>query len=159
MTIVNFYQLDASIQRDDKINKLICDLILEHYNNKKNIYVLCINQEQCYRLDEYIINYQEYNFFPYQILESQAPDENNNLLPPAKICIGTDLVPKLKPEILINLHENIPSNFLKYKLIIEIVIALNQSDTHNSTDNDILKKREHYKYYQKHNCTNNYIKI
>ena len=138
MANIQFYQLPTCDPQ--QIHQLTCDLLYQYHLKNHFIYVLCPSQEYLYQLDEYIITYQETNFFPYQIL-GEGP------IPPAPITLGTvatqQLTLKLKYDILVNLNDIIPDNFNKYKKILEFV----PSDTQHRAI-----AREHYKHYSKYNC-------
>lgn len=128
---ISFYELNNS--DENELFKIICDLCFKFYNLNRNVYILCPDTPNCHKLDEYIINYQINNFFPYQIY-------GDGPIPPAPICLGTDAATKLKYDILINLHSIIPDNFVKYKQIIEFVAA--------KPDMRAIA-RLHYKHYKK----------
>ncbi len=133
-THIHFFPLSS--ENTTQIFYTICNLLHIHYSNKHNIYILCPDQDYLYQIDEFIVTYQETNFFPYQLL-GEGP------IPPAPICLGTEHIHKLKYDILLNLSDEIPENFKKYKKIIEFVPAL-------AEQRGIV--REHYKHYAKYNC-------
>ncbi|MBP9721771.1 MAG: DNA polymerase III subunit chi [Gammaproteobacteria bacterium] len=144
-TDISFYFLNNL-----NLNLLICSLITQYYHSKNHIYILCDSKLACYDLDEYIINFQQEklksNFFPYQLVLS---DEPVGPIPPAPICLGheanQDLSFKLKYDILINLAQIIPHDFLRYKKILEFIPGdLNKEAR--------IVAREHYKHYIKFNC-------
>lgn len=136
---IEFIQL--STDKQSNINNIICRLCYENYQNKRNIYILCPNQNYLLQLDEHIINYQSSYFFPYNIY-GEGP------IPPANIVVGIDTPTNLKYDILINLHSIIPDNFIKYKNIYELV---SQKQEYRKIS------REHYKHYQKYNLDIDFI--
>lgn len=169
MSEIIFYKSNDNTEQQ---YQQICEILSNSYNNNRFVYVLCPNAEYCYNLDEYIINYiseskpnpnitKNNNFFTYQLFQANNNQNTNNYLYNSTnvtlsyishishIDNNIEIRPNIKYDILLNLSKNIPSDFIKYKTIIEFLNNI-----------DINISRDHYRHYAKYSTKYNFdIKI
>lgn len=134
MTDIDFYILSA--QQPQQRLDFACRLIEKAYRSRCKVLVQLDNQEQAKAFDELLWSYRENSFLPHSILDADTVIEGDN----CPVFLAYD--EQQKPphfDVLVNLANEIPSTFARYKRVLEVVI---QQD-------DVLKNtRDHYRFYK-----------
>lgn len=131
---VDFYLLANEL--NDARWLLACRLLEKAYAKGHRVFVLCNNKQDAELLDELLWTFKEESFIPHN-LQGEGPE------PPPPIQIGYELEPRGFNDILLNLSNNIPSFYAKFKRIMQIVI---------NSDADKEQSRAHYRNYKAKGC-------
>ncbi len=131
---VDFYLLKSE-QSDDRW-LVTCRLIEKAYAKGHRVYVHCANQHDAERIDELLWTYKADSFIPHN-LQGEGPE------PPPPVQIGFAKEPRGFNDILINLAEDVPVFFVKFKRIIELV---------SNIDSEKELSRAHYRSYRAKGC-------
>lgn len=129
MTDVDFYILSA--QHPEERMSFACRLAEKAYRSQCNVCIHVDSPSAAETLDEYLWSYREESFLPHAQVDKG--DEET----PVLISYGSQEPPCY--DVLINLADEIPSGFTRYKRVLEVVIQ--QDDVLAST-------RKHYRYYK-----------
>lgn len=131
---VNFYLL----KNEQPAAKWLvaCRLTEKAYLKGHRVYVHCTNQQDAEYLDEMLWAFKEDSFIPHN-LQGEGPE------PPPPVQIGFNKEPRGFEDILINLAHDVPSFFMKFKRIMEIV-------SHNEQEKE--RSRAHYRIYKQRGC-------
>lgn len=130
MTRVDFYitpnnASDAGLQ-------LACRIIDKAYQQQNRVYVHVASPEQAKQFDDLLWVFRDGAFIPHcQSNESIATD--------TPIVIGCEAPPAMKPEVLINLGNEVPGFFSRYERVIEIVAGDEPARA---------QARQRYKFYR-----------
>ena len=126
MTRIDFYQLDSSRHRSDRV---VCQLCQKAYENQQKTMLLTQNPEQTAYLDKQLWVFSDDSFVPHDT------EQVNSFETP--ILLNDNPQPDCKRQLLINLTDEIPENFAQYERIIELV-----------TDDNKQSARNHYSFYK-----------
>jgi DNA polymerase-3 subunit chi len=132
---VDFYLLD----KEERTNcfLLACKLLEKAYLKGHTVFVYSDNQEEAETLDELLWTFKDDSFIPHN-LQGEGPE------PPPVIQIGYQGEPRGFSDILLNLSEQVPPFFQRFKRIMEII--RNQEEAKD-------RGRERFKHYKKNNCS------
>ena len=126
MTRIDFYQLDSSRHRSDRV---ICQLCQKAYESQQKTLLLTQGPEQTAYLDKQLWVFSDDSFIPHDTEQTDGFD--------TPILLNDRPQPDCKRQLLINLTEEIPDNFAQYERIIELV-----------TDDNKQSARKHYSFYK-----------
>jgi DNA polymerase-3 subunit chi len=112
MTRVDFYvspnnASDASLQ-------LACRIVDKAWQQQNQVYVHAATPAQAKQLDDLLWIFRDGAFIPH----CQSTD---NIVAETPIVIGCEMPAALKPEVLINLSQEVPGFFSRFERVIEIV--------------------------------------
>ena len=112
MTRVNFY---ISPNQSSEANlQLACRIAEKAYNRQHRIYIHANNAEQAKRLDDMLWLFKQGSFVPHCLSSHEDSSQ-------AAVVIGHDDLPGIKPEVLINLADEVPNFFTRFERVAEIV--------------------------------------
>ncbi|MDP3269783.1 MAG: DNA polymerase III subunit chi [Legionella sp.] len=131
---VDFYLIASS--EPDALWLIACRLLEKAYFKGHRVYVHCTNQKEAEFLDELLWTFRDDSFIPHN-LQGEGPE------PPPPVQIGFGNEPRGFNDILINLADQIPPFYNRFKRIIELVP--------NSEQKKELS-RIHYKEYRGNGC-------
>jgi DNA polymerase-3 subunit chi len=131
---VDFYLL--SEVESSALWLLACRLIEKAYQRGHRVFVLCETEQDAEHLDELLWTYKDDSFVPHN-LQGEGPE------PPPPVQIGFGQEPRGFNDILINMVDPIPSYFMKFKRVIEIVAANEEAK---------IISRNHYRDYRNQGC-------
>jgi len=120
-----------------------CRLIEKAYHLGNQIFVHTQDETEANKLDNLLWTFKDNSFIPHNL-------QGESLTPPPPVQIGYAEEPKQFNNILINLSQNIPPYFKRFKRIIEIV---------PSDENWKQISRDHFKYYRTQGLSPNTHKI
>ena len=109
---VDFYLLSSNEQQAFWL--LACRLLEKAYLRGHRIFVLCNNQKDAENLDELLWTFKDNSFIPHN-LQGEGPE------PPPAVQIGYKEEPRGFNDILLNLAEEIPTFYTRFRRIMEIV--------------------------------------
>lgn len=138
-TRVDFYLLSQTQVQERYL--YICRLARKAYNHSNQIYIHCDNEQQARIIDELLWTFHDTSFIPHQLII--AADSTASSTIKAPIAIGYQTSQHIFNDVLINLNQNVPDFFQKYKRILEIVCNEQQAKQF---------AREHFRYYRQHDC-------
>lgn len=134
MTQVDFYILsDTSPQANLATS---CRVIEKAWRRQHSVYAHTANREMMQQLDDLLWSFRPNSFIPHR--SEDTPEPESASIP--DILVGYSGNPKTHDDILINLTEETPEFFGRFKRIAEIVAG---------EDAAKAKSRERYKYYRK----------
>lgn len=93
---------------------LACRLLEKAYNKGHRVYVHCTNQHDAEFLDELLWTFKDDSFIPHN-LQGEGPE------PPPPVQIGYAEDPKGFNDILLNLTDEIPAFYTRFKRVMELV--------------------------------------
>ncbi|KTD63464.1 DNA polymerase III, chi subunit [Legionella santicrucis] len=131
---VDFYLV--ANEQDNARWLLACRLLEKAYAKGHKVYVLCANKQDAEFLDELLWTFKEDSFIPHH-LQGEGPE------PPPPIQIGYEREPRGFNDILLNLSNDIPPFYTKFKRIMEIVLNI---------EADKEQSRIHYRDYRAKGC-------
>ena len=126
MTRIDFYQLDSTRHRSDRV---VCQLCQKAYDNQQNTLLLTQNPEQTAYLDKQLWVFSDDSFVPHDTERVAGFD--------TPILLNDKPQADCNRQLLINLTDEIPENFAQYERIIELV-----------TDDNKQSARRHYSFYK-----------
>jgi DNA polymerase-3 subunit chi len=129
---IDFYILSQTDLQADWL--FACKLVEKAYEKGHQIYIHCNNQQDAFEFDELLWQFNPSSFIPHHI-QGEGPK------PPPPVQIGYEDKPSHIRDILINLSDSIPKQFLQFQRVCEIV---------REDEQQKRIKREHYKFYQGH---------
>ncbi len=130
MTRVDFYVTPNNAQ--DAGLRLVCRIIDKAWQQQNLVYVHTASAEQAKQLDDLLWLFRDGAFIPH----CQANDKISSETP---IVIGCDAPPDMKPEVLINLGQDVPGFFSRFERVIEIVAGDETTRAH---------ARQRFKFYR-----------
>ncbi len=131
---VDFYLLN---DKEPQAKWLVaCRLLEKAYLRGHRVFVFCDSKEQAETLDELLWTYKDDSFVPHH-LQGEGPE------PPPPVQIGYGQEPRGYNDLILNLSNHIPTFFIRFRRIMEIVGTLD-AEKENS--------RQHYKEYKARNC-------
>lgn len=110
---VDFYLL-ASSEPDDRW-LLACRLLEKAWLRGHRVFVYCRNQQEAEHLDERLWTFRDDSFVPHN-LQGEGPE------PPPAVQIGYQ-EPRGFNDILLNLSDDIPSFYTRFRRVMELVSA------------------------------------
>jgi DNA polymerase-3 subunit chi len=131
---VDFYLL-SSDQPDAKW-LVACRLLEKAYSKGHRVFVYCNNRQDAEHLDELLWTFRDDSFIPHN-LQGEGPE------PPPPVQIGYDKEPRGFNDILLNLSNDTPTFYGKFKRIMELV-------TNVEAEKEL--SRLHYKEYRAKGC-------
>lgn len=115
---------------------LACRLLEKAYLRGHRIFVYCNNQSQAEKLDELLWTFKNDSFIPHN-LQGEGPE------PPPPVQIGYQQEPRGFNDILLNMADEIPAFYTRFKRIIELV-------ANDETSKEL--SRVHYREYRSKKC-------
>ncbi|RAP35482.1 DNA polymerase III subunit chi [Legionella quinlivanii] len=131
---VDFYLLGSSDKQ--AALQFACRLLEKAYLRGHQVFVFCNNRQEAESLDELLWTFKDDSFIPHN-LQGEGPE------PPPVIQIGYQQEPRGFHDILLNLSDEIPGFFPKFKRVIELVVDEEQAKT---------LSRSHFRQYRSANC-------
>lgn len=131
---VDFYLLSAS--EPEARWFLACRLLEKAYLRGHQVFVYCNTQADAELLDELLWTFKADSFIPHN-LQGEGPDQ------PPPVQIGYQGEPKGFSDILLNLADEIPPFYNRFRRVMEVVV------------NDTIAKelsRTHYRAYRQNQC-------
>lgn len=134
LTRVDFYLL-ASNEPQSRL-LLACRLLEKAYLRGNRVFVYCQSKKDAESIDELLWTFKDDSFIPHN-LQGEGPE------PPPPIQIGYQSEPRGFSDILINLNDEIPLFYARFKRVIEVVV-----------NDDAAKalSRNHYRHYRNSQC-------
>lgn len=131
---VDFYLLSSSEQQAKML--LACRLLEKAYRHNHRVFVYCNNQQQAEALDELLWTFKDDSFIPHN-LQGEGPE------PPPAVQIGHNQEPRGFNDILLNLSDQVPAFYQKFKRVMELV-----------ANDDAAKEqsRQHFREYRSKQC-------
>jgi len=93
---------------------LACRLLEKAYLRNHQVFVYCNNQQEAENLDELLWTFKDNSFIPHN-LQGEGPE------PPPPIQIGYREEPRGFNDILLNLANDIPTFYTRFRRIIEVI--------------------------------------
>ena len=115
---------------------LACRLLEKAYSKGHRVYVHCANQHDAELLDELLWTFRDDSFIPHH-LQGEGPE------PPPPVQIGYAREPRGFNDILLNLTDEIPAFFTRFKRVIELV---------SNVESEREQSRVRYKRYRAQGC-------
>jgi DNA polymerase-3 subunit chi len=109
---VDFYLLESD--KPEARLLIACRLLEKAYIRGHKVYVLCNNQHDAELIDELLWTFKEDSFIPHN-LQGEGPE------PPPPIQIGYGNEPRGFNDILLNLSDQVPSFYTRFKRVMELV--------------------------------------
>lgn len=131
---VDFYLLKSS--EPDKRSLLACRLLEKAYLRGHSVFVYCNNKEEAEHLDDLLWSFKDASFIPHN-LQGEGPE------PPPPVQIGHGDEPRGFNDILLNLADEIPPFFTRFKRVMEVVLNDEQAKE---------TSRAHYRVYRGRQC-------
>lgn len=131
---VDFYLLTSDQNQARWL--LACRLLEKAYIKGHRVYVWCNNQHEAELLDELLWTFKEDSFIPHN-LQGEGPE------PPPPIQIGYGQEPRGFNDILLNLTDQIPAFYTKFKRVMELVV---------NSETEKEQSRVNYKGYRAQGC-------
>ena len=130
MTRVDFYV--SPNKTNDASLYLVCRIVDKAWQQQNRVYVHAATPEQAQQLDELLWVFRDGAFIPHcQISDSESAE--------TPVVIGCEAPPEMKPEVLINLGQEVPGFFSRFARVIEIVAG--DEDTRSQA-------RQRFKFYR-----------
>lgn len=115
---------------------LACRLLEKAYTKGHRVYVHCTNQNDAELLDELLWTFRDDSFIPHH-LQGEGPE------PPPPVQIGYANEPRGFNDILLNLTDEIPAFFTRFKRVMELV---------SNVESEREQSRIRYKRYRAQGC-------
>ncbi|WP_298622097.1 DNA polymerase III subunit chi [uncultured Legionella sp.] len=131
---VDFYLLSSDQPNAKWL--VACRLLEKAYAKGHRVFVSCTNQQDAEHLDEFLWTFRDDSFIPHN-LQGEGPE------PPPPIQIGYDKEPRGFNDILLNLSQDIPAFYSRFKRVMELV-------TNVEAEKEL--SRLHYKEYRAKGC-------
>lgn len=141
MTQVEFYSLNS-----DELTtpyKHLCEVVKRAYRKGQRVFIHTDNRKQAEKIDELLWTQDAKSFLPHQLV-----DEDPDTKPPIEIGFGQD--PQIKPDVLINLGENVPDFFSRFNWVFEYAYG---------DDEKKQKARDRFCFYRERGYSLNHRKI
>ena len=113
-----------------------CRLLEKAYLKGHRVYVHCDNQQDAEHLDELLWTFRDDSFVPHN-LQGEGPE------PPPPVQIGHSKEPRGFNDILLNMSQQIPPFYQKFKRLMELV---------GNKESAKELSRTHYKEYRARGC-------
>ena len=130
MTKIEFYILEDS--QPKAVYKLAVELIRNAYNNNQRVFIHTHTQKEAEKLDELLWTQDPSSFLPHLLA-----NEGAGILPPIQIGFGQE--PAVRPDLLVNLSQEVPPFHGQFAKIIEFA---------HGDEETKQKARERFKYYR-----------
>ncbi len=114
----------------------LCKLIDKIYQRKHRIYIHTNDESDAHKIDDLLWTFRDTSFIPHNLV-GEGPE-----MPPP-VQIGYDEKPEKIKDVLINLHQDIPSFYKQFRRVLEIVP--NEESAKNIC-------RDHFRYYKSQGC-------
>lgn len=133
---VDFYLLNTLTQED--LYRFTCRLIDKAYLMQKKIFICVSSHEEGQRIDELLWTFRDISFIPHTYLGVSSIID-----PQLLVTIATDKPDQIDADILFNLSHKVPTYFLEFSRIIEVVSEKKENKN---------QSRQKYKFYKTENC-------
>ncbi|MEJ2361435.1 MAG: DNA polymerase III subunit chi [Gammaproteobacteria bacterium] len=130
MTRVDFYV--SPNQSGQAGLQLACRIVDKAWQQQNRVYLHTASADMARQLDDLLWVFRDGAFIPH----CQSQDQHVAETP---IVIGYDNPPAMPPEVLINLHDEVPGFFSRYERVIEIVAG---------DDASRARARQRFKFYR-----------
>jgi DNA polymerase-3 subunit chi len=131
---VDFYLLTSD--QPQARGLVACRLLEKAYYKGHRVYVFCDNQKDAEFIDELLWTFRDDSFIPHN-LQGEGPE------PPPPVQIGYDKEPRGFNDILLNMSQQIPPFYNKFKRVMELV---------SNVEAEKEQSRAHYKEYRSKGC-------
>lgn len=131
---VDFYLLASD--KPDARGLVACRLLEKAYMKGHRVYVHCTDQHDAELIDELLWTFRDDSFIPHN-LQGEGPE------PPPPVQIGYGKEPRGFNDILLNLGQDIPPFYTKFKRVMELV---------SNVESEKELSRLHYKEYRAKGC-------
>lgn len=131
---VDFYLLESDQPQAPWL--VACRLLEKAYLKGHRVYVWCSNQHDAELLDELLWTFKDDSFIPHN-LQGEGPE------PPPPIQIGHGVEPRGFNDILLNLTNQVPPFYSKFKRVMEVVI---------NAETEKEQSRANYREYRAKGC-------
>lgn len=130
MTRVDFYI--SNNQAAHSQQQIACRITEKAYQQQNNVLIYTNNAAQSQQLDEMLWVFRQGSFIPHSL-------DNARHAQRSPVLIGHQQLPELKPDVLINLADDVPNFFSRFGRIAEIVAGDEQQRQ---------LARQRYKFYR-----------
>lgn len=113
MPKIDFYILTETTEKARLL--FACRLIEKAYKQHFSLYIHTENETLAHAVDELLWTYRDDSFLPHHLIGEE-------LNPPPPIQIGFGQPPQHKRDILLNLSQQIPTFYLQFSRVLELVI-------------------------------------
>ena len=131
---VDFYLLESELNEARWL--IACRLLEKAYLRGHKAFVLCANQHDAELIDELLWTFKEDSFVPHN-LQGEGPE------PPPPVQIGYGTEPRGFNDILLNLTDQIPPFYTRFKRVLEFVV---------NSEMEKERCRAHYRTYKANGC-------
>ncbi len=130
MTQVEFHIIEDETPK--AAFRLAISVIENAYNARKKVFVHTKSQRDAEYMDELLWTYQANSFLPHLLI-----GEGEGIIPPIQIGYGQE--PQIRPDVLVNLADDVPRFHGQFALLHEFA---------HGTEEEKEKARERFKYYR-----------
>lgn len=141
MTRVDFYILQDS--RADARHQFTCKLAEKAYKQGRKVYINTASDQQLKQLDELLWTFRDGSFLPHERYNAGELDEQ-------PILLGHGIEPDGPDDVLVNLADDIPVFFSRFKRVAELV---------GGDDAQRESARDRYRFYKDRGYTLNTHKL
>ncbi|TQV76768.1 DNA polymerase III subunit chi [Aliikangiella marina] len=141
MTQVEFYSVNADDHQTPYAH--LCEVVKRAYRKGQKVFVHAENRKQAEAIDELLWTQDAKSFLPHQLA-----DEDPDTYPPIEIGFGQD--PKVRPDVLINLANEVPQFFSRFNWVFEYAYG-------NEETKEFARAR--FKFYRERGYPLNHRKI
>lgn len=131
---IDFYLLESDQPQARWM--IACRLLEKAYLRGHRVYVFCNNQHDSELIDELLWTFKEDSFIPHN-LQGEGPE------PPPPIQIGYNKESRGFNDILLNLTNQVPPFYTRFKRVMELVINL---------ETEKEQSRVNYRTYKAQGC-------
>jgi DNA polymerase III subunit chi len=110
MTQVEFYSVESTENETPYIH--LCEVIKRAYRKGQRVFVHTDSRRKAESIDELLWSQDSKSFLPHQLA-----DEDPDTFPPIEIGFGQE--PKIRPDVLINLADQVPQFFSRFQWVFE----------------------------------------
>ncbi|MGB0892839.1 MAG: DNA polymerase III subunit chi [Parashewanella sp.] len=116
MTQGTFYLMQSNSTEQD-LRHFICQLVKQHYQQQKRVYLHCGTRTQAHEMDDLLWSFESETFIPHNL-------KGEGLKGGSPVEIGFDQQAQIKDyDILINLADQAPAFAVNFPQIIDFVAA------------------------------------
>lgn len=112
---IDFYVIED--EHPDAPRRVAARLLEKVYTQNLRAWVLCANQTDAEKLDDWLWSYKKNSFLPHS-LTSDIPEGLN---PPIQISAHNTAPKDNTFDVLLNLREEMPADYAAFKRILELV--------------------------------------
>ena len=149
MTDINFY-----VSKEDGLDKrlaIVLRLVKLALQHSLAIHIHTDNEETSTQVDKLLWGFEKQSFIPHEIIDTVNDGTNNKqVLPVNTITISDTFEPMENCDYLINLSNQRPDFFSRFKKVAEIL---------DNTDAILTAGRERYSFYRERGYTLDYHQL